>query len=116
MYIASLLVSAALGAQLYVRPFQSDLNNRLEIVSLVATLITQMGSILYGRYVSWSTGVTIVLLAANGFAVLFFIYALVRWPPHSCDSCVALRANILFHDGVTLYACFTPRSSTHYTV
>ncbi len=78
VYVASLLVTVSLGAQLYVKPFENKLMNALETLGLAATFVTQMGSILYWRYDSLSTAVTAVLIIVNGGVVLLFALALVR--------------------------------------
>jgi hypothetical protein len=41
VYLASIMVTLAMGAQLAVQPFASPMMNRLETLGLVATFMTQ---------------------------------------------------------------------------
>ena len=42
VYAATILLTVALVAQAYVSPFTSDLHNNLELLSLVASQVTQV--------------------------------------------------------------------------
>ncbi len=88
VYLASILISAALMAQIYVRPFEEPLMNKLETLGLVCTFITQMGSILYWRFESLSTAVTVLLIAVNLITITLFGFSLVRLAAYSacCQS------------------------------
>jgi hypothetical protein len=42
VYLASIMITLAMGAQLAVRPFVNPMMNRLETLGLVATFVTQV--------------------------------------------------------------------------
>lgn len=92
VYVASLLMSLALVVQVHVKPYDSGRLNRLETAQLAATLITQMGSVLFWRYPDsdpaneeFGFTLTLALIALNLLMVVIFAATFV----------VALRENYM---------------------
>jgi len=104
VYAATAMLTIALVAQAYVQPFTSNLHNNLEMLSLIASQITQvrapfptaklllctgrqhdlwtwcapqMGSILNWRYPGQSTLITITLIGVNTITCAIFVGAIM---------------------------------------
>jgi len=100
VYAASFMLTGALIAQAYVSPFTSDVHNNLELLSLVASQVTQvseagvtssrgsvlmpcatwllqMGSMMYWRFPQHETLITVVLIGVNVVTFAAFVVTIV---------------------------------------